>query len=403
MPSFSYRHIKDLYPVFWSKAVQMTNEIEKGVKQKNGEDTVQISNWSGRAMLDIIGLAGINDDFNSVKDPKNELARRYESLGGGSSTLQLLVALVCFFFIGFKWFFHIPTKENRNTLDAVKYIREVSHKHVNEKRLRIEQGEGEGENTAVDILSVAMRSGSFTDSNLVDQMMTFLAAGHETTSSAFQWSIYALSKHPEVQTRLRKEIRESLPSIPFADLDDTKNVSDIKHKFSSLFTAVDSNNHHSLPFLWAVVNEILRFYPSVPFTSREALRDTTLAGQYIPKGTTVLVAPDVTNRDVDVWGEDAEEFNPERWLDNNEDGTSITHNNHGGAKSNYANLTFIHGPRSCIGQGFARAELAIFVVVFVYRFEFELSEPEKELEIRREITQAPTDGVVVRVRTYVSD
>ncbi|OKL56355.1 hypothetical protein UA08_08529 [Talaromyces atroroseus] len=349
MPPFSYRHIKDLYPVFWSKAVQMTNEIEKGVKQKNGEDTIQIRDWASRAMLDIIGLAGINNDFNSVKDPNNELARRYRSLAGETTVLQLLAVL-----------------------------------H--------QQGEAEG--AAVDILSVAMRSGGFTDSNLVDQMMTFLAAGHETTSSAFQWSIYALSKHSEAQTRLRKEIRETLPSIPFDDLDDIKDINDIKKRFSSLFSSIDSNNHHSLPFLWAFINEVLRFYPSVPFTSRQALRDTTLAGQYIPKGTNVLISPDVTNRDEDFWGKDAGTFKPERWLDY-EDG-AITHNNHGGAKSNYANLTFVHGPRSCIGQGFARAELAIFVAVFVYRFEFELRHPDKELEIKREITQTPADGVVVR-------
>lgn len=405
MPSFSYRHVKDLYPTFWLKALQMTNEIEKGVKRKNGQDTITIRNWSSRAMLDIIGLAGMNSDFNSVKDPDNEISRQYENMGGDRGEIggiQLIVAFVCLFFIGFKWFFNFPTKENRATLGAVEYIRQLSHRYVDEKRAYVhrqeEQGKVEDKKAAVDILSVAMRSGTFTDRNLVDQMMTFLAAGHDTTSSAFQWAIYALSKHPEMQTRLQKEIRDTLPPIALDDLDDIKNVENFKDKFSDLFTTVDNNNNHSCPYLWAIASEVLRFYPSVPVTSRQSIRDTTLAGQYIPKGTLVFVAPDVTNRDTDLWGEDAETFNPERWLNTDSSGVT-TYNNNGGAKNNYAFLTFVHGPRSCIGQGFARAELAIFLAAFVYQFEFELSDPEKELVVTRQITQAPADGVVVKLRT----
>lgn len=379
----------------------MTNEIEKGIEaKKTGQDTIKTSTWASRAMLDIIGLAGFDYDFNTLANADNELARRYESLAILPTGVQRVVAFVCLFFIGFKYYFRIPSPQNKVVDDAMKYIRGTALEHLSMKKKRLQ---GQAKNVDVDILSVAMRDGSFTDDNLVDQMMTFLGAGHETTASAFQWAVYVLSKNPEIQTRLREELRNSLPRIPFDEVNDYKEIRDengeIKHAFLDLFASIDGNNNTNIPYLWAFTNEVLRFHPSAPFTSRESVRDTTLAGCFIPKGTHILVAPEITNKDTDLWGPDAETFNPDRWL--NIDPTTnkpVSYNNSGGAISNYAHLTFIHGPRSCIGQGFARAELAIFVAVFVYRFEFELEDPEKKLEVRRSITQAPKDGVVIKVR-----
>lgn len=382
----------------------MTNEIEKGIKaSETGEDVVKTSGWASRAMLDIIGLAGFDYDFNTIANSENELARRYESIVMIPTGFQRLVAFVCLFFIGFKYYYYIPSSQNRVLNDAMKFIRGTALEHLTRKKRRLQE---ENKNVDVDILSVAMRDGTFADDNLVDQMMTFLGAGHETTASAFQWAVYALSKHPEMQTRLRKELQKSVPAIPFGEVNDIKDIRDgsgrIKDAFSELFTSIDGNNNSNIPYLWAFTNEVLRFYPSVPFTSRQAARDTTLAGHFVPKDTTVLISPEVTNKDTDLWGPDAETFNPDRWLNFDPATNEATsYNNSGGAISNYANLTFIHGPRSCIGQGFARAELAIFVAVFVYRFAFELDDPEKKLEVRRMITQAPKDGVVIKVRRAV--
>ncbi|UNI19411.1 hypothetical protein JDV02_005595 [Purpureocillium takamizusanense] len=97
-------------------------------------------------------------------------------------------------------------------------------------------------------------------------------------------------------------------------------------------------------------------------TSREAVCDTTIQGQVVPKGTYIVISPWGTNVDRSLWGHDAGEFSPERWLSpttaagSSDTATATTGS--GGAKSNYAFLTFLHGPRSCIGADFARAELA---------------------------------------------
>src|SRR4030081_1312293 len=78
MPSFAYRHIKDLYPVFWNKAVEMTRTIE--AELPGTDNVIQVRNWSSRAMLDVIGLAGMNYDVGSLKDPDNELSQKYRNI-----------------------------------------------------------------------------------------------------------------------------------------------------------------------------------------------------------------------------------------------------------------------------------------------------------------------------------
>jgi cytochrome P450 len=177
-----------------------------------------------------------------------------------------------------------------------------------------------------------------------------------------------------MQRRLREEIRSNIASFG-----------------TGSHTSISAATIDGLPYLNAVCNEVLRFYPSVALTIREAAKDTTILDTFIPKGTVVTIAPNATNHNPDLWGPDAGEFNPDRWI-----GPGKAKN--GGAESNYAFLTFIHGPRSCIGQGFSKAELACLVAVMVGRFEMELENPDAELKIKNTITASPKDGVMVKLK-----
>ena len=202
-------------------------------------------------------------------------------------------------------------------------------------------------------------------------MMTFLAAGHETTATTMAWACLLMCLHPDSQTRLREDIRTNLPSI---DGDET-------------ITAASLEKCH---YLHAVCNEVLRLYPAVPFTTREACRDTSILGQYVPKGTKVVLIPWAVNIATSLWGPDADKFNPDRWL-----GPGKA--NSGGAESNYAFMTFLHGPRSCIGQSFAKAEFACLLAATIGRFEIKLADPNFKVEIRGTLTSKPKDGVPVRI------
>ncbi|KAK5126888.1 hypothetical protein LTR08_004555 [Meristemomyces frigidus] len=376
MPAFAYRHIKDLYPVFWDKSRELAVCLSKASKastppsektETSDQDpnkvvtahapgAIEVGNWTSRATLDIIGVSGVGQDFNALRDPEAKLNQTYRTIFSprGTGRLQLLGVLFPLWLL-----VRLPMKRNRELNDASGYIKQVCRDLIKQKR----QVMAEKERTDFDIVSVALESGGFTDEDLVNQMMTFLVstmqaileesfakttfvgkvAGHETTATAMIWALYFMCRYPEVQSKLRKEVRAKLPSLD----------GDI--------SAADIDNCH---YLHAVCSEVLRLQSPVSLTIRVADKDTSINGQFVPKGTTIILAPSAINTSSHLWGADAHEFRPERWLD--ADGKS---NNKGSAESNYSFLTFLHGPRSCIGQKFAQAEFACLLGAWIGRFE----------------------------------
>lgn len=198
---------------------------------------------------------------------------------------------------------------------------------------------------------------------------------HETTSSAFTWATHLLSTHKDIQTRLRAEVREWLPENPDHDFD--------------LATTLEA-----MPLLNAVCNETLRLYPTVPLTIRICCEDTTICGVPIKRGEKLMLSPWATNRCKVDWGENADEFIPERWIDQ-ETGKS---NNTGGSISNYNLLTFLHGPRSCIGANFAKAEMRCLVAAFVRAFETEVADPSFVAIPHGVLTTKPKGGMRLRLK-----
>lgn len=332
-------------------------------------NVVKIHDWASRATLDIIGAAGMDHDFESLRDPDNELNVQYRKMFMEPSKVLRLIALLGFFF-DLRVLHKLPLARNRELNEGTRYLRNVTSQIIQRKREKLERKES----ASSDLISVALASGGFTEENLVDQMMTFLAAGHETTATALCWTVYALCKHRQIQSRLREEIRSNLPPIS------TENA-----------IVPDPAAIDALPYLNAFCNEVLRFYPAIPLTYREALKDSSVLGTFIPKGTIMVLAADATNHDPSLWGPDAAKFDPERWMGPGRANT-------GGAESNYASLTFIHGPRSCIGQGFSKSELACLVAALAGRFDMELADPEADLELSVGFTVAPKDGVLARLK-----
>jgi len=227
-----------------------------------------------------------------------------------------------------------------------------------------------------DIISLLVKSNDFTDEELANQAMTMMAAGHETTSSALSWVTFLLAKHPEIQDRLRAEIRASLPDPASGEA----------------ITAADIDR---LALLSAVCSETLRLYPTVPVTGRFNTRDTHIGDVLVPKHTFIILSPWAINRNKQYWGEAADEFIPERWI--NADGTS---NKNGGARSNYNQITFLHGPRSCIGQDFAQSELKCLVAALIGKFSFELARPDANDQYTPAgvVTTKALKGMYVRVK-----
>ena len=374
-PAFAFRHVKDLYPVFWDKGrqsvramqslVAASHESESGVSSETA-GALEICGWASRTTLDIIGAAGLGRDFGAIQDPDNELAATYSAMLHPDKSARLLGMLGLVFP---RWLLGLlPVQRNADIEAANVYIKQVCRDLIAEKRRKLKGDTSDTSHSERDILSVALESGGFTDEELVAQLMTFLAAGHETTSSALTWAVYQLCAHPAVQDRLRQEIRDKLPPL------DGRTPS--------------SAEIDQLPFLHAVCSEVLRYMAPVPLTMREACVDTVIQGQRVPRGTLVVLVPWAVNRSTDLWGATATEFDPERWL-----------SPEAPAPSNYSFMTFLHGPRSCIGQGFARAEFACVLAAWVGRFAFRIQDAadldEETLAIHGSVSSRPTKGLHV--------
>ncbi|RAQ55487.1 cytochrome P450 [Aspergillus flavus] len=208
---------------------------------------------------------------------------------------------------------------------------------------------------------------------LRDECLNVLIAGRDTTASLLSWNILLLARHPDIFQRLRKEIIEH-----FGTYSEPRDIN-----FSSL---------KSCQYLQHFINETLRLHPVVPFNRRCANKDTTLprgggkdgnSPVYLQKGQPVLYSSYVLQRRKDIWGEDAEEFNPDRWY---------------GRKAIWEHIPFSGGPRTCIGQQFALTSTSFVLVRLLQRFDsIEDVYPEREIRYGVTLTNCPADRVTVRM------
>jgi len=183
------------------------------------------------------------------------------------------------------------------------------------------------------------------DSQLVNEIMTIVVAGHETTASTLNWTWYSLSQHPEVEEKLSSEIVNLLAG-GFPDLRDLP-------KFA---------------YTRQVLEEAMRLYPPGWLMTRRALKDDHLGDYFVPAGTEIYISPYFIQRHPDLW-EAPDCFNPDRFdPDHLQDRHSLTM------------LPFSAGPRNCIGEYLARIEMQIHLMTIAKSLRLRYVE-KKPLEL----------------------
>lgn len=208
---------------------------------------------------------------------------------------------------------------------------------------------------------------------LRSQLLHILLAGRDTTASLLGWLFFSLARDPTRYAKLRTAILDAFGSYEQPD----------EITFAKL---------KACQYLQYCLNEALRLYPVVPINGRTANKDTTLprgggpdgtAPIFIPKGSEVDYSVHVMHHRKDLWGDDAEVFNPERWI---------------GRKVGWDFLPFNGGPRICIGQQFALTEASYVAVRLCQRFDrLENLETDEIVRHRLTLTSCPGSGVNVRL------
>ncbi|KAJ3557679.1 hypothetical protein NM688_g1343 [Phlebia brevispora] len=383
-PAFGPAQLRELTEIFFEKGLELRDAWASEIKKTDKATKIEIISWLNRATLDIIGLAGFNYHFESVSGKPNELEQALRMMFNtqGSRLFGILQML-------FPPLKLIRTTETKKAEEAQATMRRIGMQIIADRKAEIlaekgasgERGTARKDVKGRDLLSLLIKSNMavdipdsqrLSDEEVLGQVPTFIVAGHETTSGAIMWCLFSLSQAHETQSKLRDELLTVKTDTPTMD------------------------ELNALPYLDMVVRETLRFHAPVPMTDRVAEKDDVIPlekpfadrhGQFhesirVSKGCFVLVPIAVLNRSKEIWGEDALEFKPERWLNLPEATKKIP-----GVWSDM--MTFIGGPRACIGYRFAILEMKALLFTLLRSFEFDMALPASSFIKRSSLTQRP--------------
>jgi cytochrome P450 len=267
----------------------------------------------------------------------------------------------------------LPRLGKRSSAPALKFFTDAINDIMKERRRALVTLATANDPPPRDLLTMLLNAEDpqtgegLTERQIRANVLTFIAAGHETTANTLTWSLFLLSQHPTWRELVQREIEEVLGGGPFEAIEIER-----------------------LPCVRATLEEALRLYPPAPSLSREAIGSDTLAGQTIRSGTLVVVPPYVLHRHRLLW-RDSEFFDPTRFMPGQRESID-----------RFAYLPFGAGPRVCIGMGFALQEAIIILAMILREYQPDLIPGHKVTPIQR-ITLRPQGGLPMllqrRVRT----
>jgi cytochrome P450 / NADPH-cytochrome P450 reductase len=356
LPSFSARAIKDYFPMMTDIAMQLVEKWER----LNPDEEIDVPAEMTRLTLDTIGLCGFDYRFNSFyrEEPHPFVASMVRCL---DLAMQQQTRLS----LGHR----LRVREHRQFHEDTTYMNSLVDKIIAERRGSAEEAQPKDLLNAM-LTGVDRETGEpLDDVNIRYQIITFLIAGHETTSGLLSFALYFLLNNREVLERAYEEVDRVLGD--------------------ELSVAPTYAQVRRLRYVSQVLKESLRLWPTAPAFTRHAYEPTVLGGKYqLDKQTSLTVLTPMLHRDPKVWGENPEEFDPERFAPEAEQ--SIPTN---------AYKPFGTGQRACIGRQFAMLEATLVLGMILQRFE-PVDYTNYELKLKQTLTIKPADfRIRVRART----
>ncbi|KAJ7640464.1 cytochrome P450 [Mycena polygramma] len=376
-PAFGAPQIRELTEIFVTKSLELRDIWAGQIANAEGGARVDVLSWLSKATLDIIGLAGFNYSFNNLSsEGTTELGEAFKAIFSNGLNITLIRILQT-------WvpaFRYIPTRLDATMAAAQATMFRIGRQLLQESKNEMAENGTFEKGRSRDLLSLLVRANTakdipasqrLSDEEVLAQVPTFLVAGHETTSTGTTWALFALTQNMAAQKRLREELLTVTTDNPTMD------------------------QLNELSYLDCIVRETLRIHCPVPSTMREATQDdvvplatpfTDIYGTVhetlkVNKGQTIMIPILSMNRDETIWGPDAREFIPERWE------SRSTSNSIPGVWGHM--LTFLGGPRACIGYRFSLVEMKALLFTLVRAFEFELAVPASDIEKKAAVVQRP--------------
>ena len=344
MPVFGPASLRNMFPQMVDIADQL---LLKWERQGPGQRIDVVDNMT-RLTLDTIALCAFDYRFNSFYEKDmhpfiGAMVRALAESGARTRRLPLQNRLMLI--------------TRRQYDEDIRIMHQIADELVAERR---KQGAAANKK---DILSTMLNARDpqtgegLSDENIRYQMVTFLIAGHETTSGLLSFTLYELLRHPEVLERARAEVERVMGNDA--------------PRFEHLA---------QLTYLDQILKESLRLWPTAPaFAVYPYEQETTIGGKYpVRHYQTLFILTPMLHRDPKVWGVDAEAFNPDHFSFENAE--KLLPN---------AWKPFGNGQRSCIGRPFALQEATLLLAMMLQRFDLSPADPNYTLEIKETLTLKP--------------
>ncbi len=342
MPTFSQRAMKDYH----AKMVDIATQLVQKWTRLNPNEEVDVPADMTRLTLDTIGLCGFNYRFNSYyrETPHPFITSMVRSLDEAMHQLQRLDIQD-----------KLMVRTKRQFQHDIQSMFSLVDNIITERKANGNQEENDLLSRMLNVKDPETGE-NLDDENIRYQIITFLIAGHETTSGLLSFALYFLLKNPDKLKKAYEEVDEVLTG-----------------------SAPTYKQVLQLKYVRMILNESLRLWPTAPAFSLYAKEDTVIGGKYpIKKGEdrlTVLIPQ--LHRDKAAWGDDAEEFRPERF----EDPEKVPH---------HAYKPFGNGQRACIGMQFALHEATLVLGMLLQHFEF-IDDQDYQLDVKQTLTLKPGD------------
>lgn len=354
--------------VFGPSAEELNVKLAKAAA---AGEPVDIEACFSQVTLDVIGKSVFNYDFGALTTDSPVIQAVYTALKETEQRSTDLLPI---------WKLPDPipqllSERQRKAADAVALIRKTTSDLIAQCRKIVEEenevAEGEEYLNEADpsVLRFLLASRQeCTETQLRDDLLSMLVAGHETTASVLTWTVYLLAKNPAAMEKAKAEVDEVMDST------------------GGTLTMADCMER--LPYVMRCINESMRLYPHPPVLLRRADVEDELPGGYsVPAGQDILISVYNIHHSPEVW-EDAEEFKPERFpLDQPVPNESNT---------DYAYIPFSGGARKCVGDQFALLEAQVILAHLLRGFDLELV-PGREIGLTTGATIHTTTGLYVNV------
>lgn len=364
-PVFTSTHMRALVPTFELIAQDLKGAINNELEGSGSKD-LDMLQWCSAAALELIGQAGIGHTFGIFQGAESVYNHAIKSFLPALNDLLPFqpIMMLIYNMRPASWRRKIAESVPHRGVQRLKEIIDIQDEQaqaiLRDKKDNLHISRGGDEPS--DIMSILIQANQqaaegerLPEDQLLGQMNTFIFAGHETTSGALARVLHILSLDQGMQDRLRAELQATPSNL-------------------------DYNELNALEYLDAICHELLRLYPPLTTTEREAIKDWVLPLRYpvkgkdgreirevkVKKGTQIYIAMRQANRCKETWGEDADEFKPERWLKDLP--SSVAESRTPGVYSSL--MTFLAGPRACIGFRFSLLELKVMLVMLVRSFRF---------------------------------